>query len=347
MKNFLNHHLLLPVAAILFAIIFQSCGNKMQTSSLADIQHQDYITENVVIVVIDGPRYEDTWGMKQQPNIPKMANELLPQGTFFTNFQNNRRTITVAGHTAITTGNYEAISNDGSELPEEPSFLHRYLKQFSKPPSKAAIITSKDKLNVLAKTEDADWQKQFFPYTNNGINGKDRKDVETFKEAIKILATNQPNIALVQFKGPDTYGHANDWNGYVESIRETDSLVFELWQYLQQDDYYKGKTSLLITNDHGRHSTGHKDGFGAHGDNCEGCKHISLLALGPDFSKGKLVTEEYELIDIAPTIGGLLGFEVPAYDEATFILPLLEKDASNTFSLNKQALEKKQFLDNS
>ena len=339
MNFFLNHKFVVTVATIFFAGIFQGCGNRVQTSSLTDVQQQEYLTENVVVVVIDGPRYEDTWGMEQQPNVPKMSNELLPQGTFFTNFQNNGRTVTVPGHTAITTGNYQGISNDGSELPNEPSFLHRYLKYTSKPSSKAAIITSKAKLHVLAKTDEADWHKQFTPYTNNGSNGKDRKDVETFEEVIKTLETNQPNITLVQFKGPDSYGHANDWKGYIKSLQETDSLVFELWQYLQQDEFYRGKTALLVTNDHGRHSEGHRREFVAHGDRCEGCKHISLLALGPDFSQGRLVTEEYEQIDIAPTIGVLLGFEVPAYGDGTLILPLLDRDVSEPLSLNGEVLD--------
>ncbi len=303
-----------------------------------DLEGRNYGTEKVVVVVIDGPRYEDTWGMEQQPNVPKMAHELLPQGTFFSNFQNNRRTVTVPGHTAIATGNYQGISNDGSELPDKASFLQRYLKETSKPSSKASIVTSKIKLNVLAETNDPEWKGRFTPHTNNGENGKDRADTQTYKEVIKTLQANQPDVMLVQFKGPDSYGHANDWEGYINSIRETDSLVFELWNYLQQDSFYKDKTALLVTNDHGRHSTGHRDGFVSHGDWCKGCKHISLLALGPDFAKGSIIADEYEQIDIAPTVGVLLGIPVPAYDGGKLIMPLLEPEDQRTALFKSSAL---------
>src|SRR5690606_36666419 len=120
------------------------------------------------------------------------------------------------------------------------------------------------------------------------------------------------------------------------NIKETDSLVFELWNYLQKDENYKNRTAMLVTNDHGRHVTGHKDGFASHGDSCEGCKHISLLALGPDFSKGRLVTEEYELVDIAPTVATLLHLNVAQFDNGKLIIPLLEKQKEEQISLDTQ-----------
>lgn len=287
----------------------------------------------IIMVVIDGPRYVDTWGLEGQPYIPKMADSLLPRGTFFSNFKNNRHTYTLAGHTALLTGNYQSISNDGSEAPKEISILHHYLKQSASLPTKAAIVTSKSKLHVLAQTKDHEWKKHLIPYTNAGNNGEDRKDIETYQEVINTLQSNAPDLMLVQFKGPDVHAHANDWNGYLTSIRETDSLVYELWEYLQKDAAYQDKTALLITNDHGRHVTGHKDGFVSHGDLCEGCKHISLLALGPHFTKGKLVAEEYELVDIAPTVAALLGLKVSQYDNSELILPLLEPENRKQISL--------------
>ena len=47
-----------------------------------------------------------------------------------------------------------------------------------------------------------------------------------------------------------------------------------------------------------------------HGDSCEGCQKISLLALGPDFKKGSEIKSRYTLIDIAPTVARLLQFEM-------------------------------------
>ena len=76
---------------------------------------------------------------------------------------------------------------------------------------------------------------------------------------------------------------------------------------------YADKTALFITNDHGRHANGHKDGFISHGDGCASCRHISLLALGPDFKPNAIVEEAYGQIDISATIGQLLQFPVISY----------------------------------
>ena len=130
---------------------------------------------------------------------------------------------------------------------------------------------------------------------------------------------------LVQFLGPDANAHLNNREGYLRSLQETDGLVADLWQFIQQDGLYKDNTALFITNDHGRHADDHKDGFISHGDNCDECRHISLLVLGPDFAQGKVVKEQFGLIDIAPTIGQIMGIHLPAAD-GNPIYPLLGQD---------------------
>ena len=72
--------------------------------------------------------------------------------------------------------------------------------------------------------------------------------------------------------------------------------------------HYKDKTALFITNDHGRHLNDVQDGFISHGDDCSGCRKISLLAIGPDFKKGKVVNAVHSQIDIPVTVGEIMGF---------------------------------------
>ena len=38
---------------------------------------------------------------------------------------------------------------------------------------------------------------------------------------------------------------------------------------------------------------------------------ITTVPMWPDFARGKVITEPAEQIDIAPTVGELLGFDVP------------------------------------
>lgn len=283
-----------------FLILF-NCAS--ENNDLVPSVENNYKTENVVIVIIDGPRFSDTWNSSGRINIP-FQSAMASEGVFFNNFFNDGSTYTLPGHTAITTGNYEFIVNDGSEIPSSPSIFQHYLSHSSLPPTKTWIITSKSKLEVLAATKDIDWRGSFLP----SISAVDRPDEETLNVTLNILDKDQPNLTMVHFKGPDVNGHAKNWEGYINSIQETDRLTHDLWEYIQTDDHYKNNTALLISNDHGRHLNGINTGFVGHGDRCEGCRHIYLLALGPDFNKGEVVESVYGQIDIAPTIANLLSF---------------------------------------
>jgi phosphopentomutase len=125
---------------------------------------------------------------------------------------------------------------------------------------------------------------------------------------MNVFARYKPQLILIHFRGPDHYGHQNEWDNYLHSIVETDSLTYEIWNYLENDDFYKNKTTFIITNDHGRHLDNIANGFIGHGDHCAGCTHINFFATGPDFKKNLVLDTHREQIDILPTIGELMGF---------------------------------------
>ena len=103
-------------------------------------------------------------------------------------------------------------------------------------------------------------------------------------------------------------GHLGDSLGYLSAIRDADSVVNQTWHLLQSDPFYKDKTTFIVTCDHGRHTTNYKTHGG---DGCDGCRHCILLILGPDTKAGIVDATRYRQIDIAPTIGRLLGFSLP------------------------------------
>lgn len=263
-------------------------------------------SENVIVLVIDGPRMSETWGDPQRKLIPNIANYFAENGVIYDHFRNSGGTYTLSGHTAITTGHYQDINNSGEENPEHHSLFQAFLKETGKPSDKAWIISSKEKLHVLANTKNKNWKNKYCPSYNCGENGENRDDNATLNKAKEILDQHHPNLTLIQFKEPDYSGHANDWDGYLRGIRNTDSLAMELWKFIESDPVYSGKTSLLITNDHGRHSKGWLDGFVSHGDNCDGCRNIMLVGIGPDFKKKAIVSTEGNQTDITTTVASML-----------------------------------------
>lgn len=148
------------------------------------------------------------------------------------------------GHTAITTGVYQDISNDGKEYPQNPSFFQNWLKQTQQASSKAWIVTTKDKLEVLADCVNSNWKGTFNPMTDCGINGLGtgyRLDQTTFQSVKAILTRDHPKLMLINFKQPDDAGHKADSLAYLKGIIDTDNYVDLLWQALQGVVYIKIK----------------------------------------------------------------------------------------------------------
>ena len=181
-----------------------------------------------------------------------------------------------------------------------------WLKVTQEATNKAWVVTSKAKLNVLVNCKEVEWRNSFNPE----VNAADREDTNTFQVAKNILLEYKPRLMLLHFRGPDAYGHSGDWNKYVNSIAVADSLLFELCNFIDTNDFYSGKTTLIMTNDHGRHLDNIAGGFSEHGDQCVGCSHLNFYATGPDFKEGVISSIKREQTNILPTVAELLGFQI-------------------------------------
>ncbi|MFT5858560.1 MAG: hypothetical protein ACI865_000648 [Flavobacteriaceae bacterium] len=283
-----------------------------------DNPYKDLKTEYIIIVVIDGARYSETWGEPSHAYIP-MQSSISSQGILFENFTNSGKTSTIPGHASIVTGVNQEINNSGLELPSNPSLFQVWRKETGASASATWLICSKGKLEVIANTSDENWNNQYMPSTNCGIGGLGatsgyREDSLTFVESMNILNEHHPNLVLINFREPDYSAHQNNWPAYLEGISKTDEYVATLWDFIENDPIYKGKTALLITNDHGRHTNGNGNGYAGHGDDCSGCRAISLFALGPDFQGGQVITAAYDQRDLASTVAYMLRFRMPKSD---------------------------------
>jgi hypothetical protein len=302
----------MKVSSIAIALVLLA-GITTSFSCSKDPLLSKYKTQNIIIVVVDGARYTETWGEPQKQYIPMRSTYLAPLGTVCTSMYNEGGTSTISGHTALTRGEYEFLNNTGLEYPAEPSLLQYWLKYTGKPAEKAWIVTTKDKLEVLANCTDPGWKDKYLPRTDCGVAGLGtgyRNDSTTLEHAKNILATYHPNIMVINFKEPDASGHSANWNNYLHGIRSTDAYCVQLWNYLQSDSIYRNSTTLFISNDHGRHTIGHLDGFVSHGDTCEGCKHIEFIAVGPDIKANNTDNKKHSQVDIAVTAAALMGIQM-------------------------------------
>lgn len=284
-------------------------------------------TENVFIVVIDGPRYSETFGDSNYTLIPVMGNILKPLGAFYSSFYNNGTTKTNSGHSSILTGIWQSIRNDGSERPSMPTIFEYYRKHVDTSANSCFVVLGKTKLDVLSFSTHPEYGSKYAATVK--YSKKEEDDRMTFENIKEVVKKYRPKMLISNFAGVDISAHDEDFESYTTKIKIVDSLMGELWNFIQSDSIYKDKTTLFITNDHGRHLDSVKTGFRDHGDDCEGCRHISLLILGPDTPAGIIDTTMYEQTDIAPTISRMLKFEMP-YSKGKVI-----ESALRTESINK------------
>ena len=260
--------------------------------------------QNVIVLVIDGARYSETFGAKAV-YMPDIWNILRPQGTIWTDFRNDSITKTDPGHSTIETGVWQNIDNSGIDRPHQPTFFEYFRKASHADEQSTAVIVGKKKLEILTYSSDPEYGKE---YRSAFYLGSD--DTLVFAQVKSVLIQKHPRLVLINFPSVDIIGHKNDWNGYLSAIKTADSLVLVLWNLIQSDSIYRNSTTLFVTNDHGRHDDEH-GGFSNHGCSCEGCRHIMLFAIGRDIPAGGIVTIKHTQCDIAPTAGALLSFPTP------------------------------------
>lgn len=307
--------LLVFTAAYVAATSFRwSSAPTSNDEPVSELKRPPYKTKHVIVLVIDGPRFTETYGDTACRYIPHLGKELIHEGVLFNNFKNNGTTETNSGHVAMVTGVYDKVSNNGKQIPKNPTMFQYYLKASGVDKTEAWVVTSKGKLEILANCKDKKWWNMYMPSTHNGPNGNSAEydaDAPTFERVKKVITEYTPNLMLINLAATDLRAHEGNWEGYLQALRSCDQYAYDLWQFIQDNKEMKNSTTLFITHDHGRHLDGHKNGFVNHGDGCEGCRKIALLAIGPDFKKDVIITDAGETLDISKTISKLLGFDMP------------------------------------
>ncbi len=108
-----------------------------------------------------------------------------------------------------------------------------------------------------------------------------RQDAITYYAAKDYLRQHRPRVLFISFDETDELAHAGRYADYLRMMQSLDRLIQDLWTTLQQHPQYTGKTTLIVTTDHGRGHTP-KDRWRGHSAKIPDSYQIWLAALGPD-----------------------------------------------------------------
>ncbi len=134
-----------------------------------------------------------------------------------------------------------------------------------------------------------------------------RSDLLTFTLANEYIKKKHPHIVYIGFGETDEFAHHGQYDNYLNQANQFDKFLSQLWSLVQQDDFYKNKTALFITTDHGRGRRPAK--WTTHGPFIAGSDETWMVEMGPNIPAVGEVRKKADINaeQFAQTIAGYLG----------------------------------------
>lgn len=147
-----------------------------------------------------------------------------------------------------------------------------------------------------------------------------RYDVHTYALARSYISANHPRVIYLDFGDTDNYGHAGQYDSYLDAAHYLDSMIGSLWNVMQEDEFYKDNTTFMIYPDHGR---GTGKNWTDHGFFALSSGQTWLAAIGPEIDAGGEIKTKMQIYQdqFAQTIANLLGFHFTANHPVADPLP--------------------------
>jgi hypothetical protein len=138
------------------------------------------------------------------------------------------------------------------------------------------------------------------------LSSPDELSVYIARQLMRQLA---PSMLWITLHDIDI-AHAGTYSLYIDGIRRTDRLCAQLWQEIQSQPEYAGKTAMFILPDFGRDSDTDAggNGFQHHRTGDALSRTTWMMLMGPGVREGIVVNRAIESTDLVPTLGSMLGF---------------------------------------
>lgn len=280
--------------------------------------------------------WRETPDERRRTLLPFFWDRLAAQGIVLGNKEKGSRVMprnphlfSAPGYAEILTGQFQpdVTSNDARRYP------HRTVLEFVKDelkisPREVAVFGGWEPFRMLASARpDAfftyagyeriprdiatprmafleDLQDQVMPLWEEG-----RSDAITFNLALEYLKTQKPRLLYIALGESDDWAHARRYDRLLDYLHVADGYLKTLWETLESMDAYRGRTTLIVTTDHGRGVTG-KD-WVDHEEGIKGSEDIWIAVVGPDTpDRGEVAPHDtVHQADIAATLARFFGLD--------------------------------------
>ena len=138
--------------------------------------------------------------------------------------------------------------------------------------------------------------------------GSERYDAFTYAYAVESMRLDHPKVIWISLGENDEWAHAGRYDMYLYSATYTDMFIRRIVERTEADKFYRGRTTYIITCDHGR---GRGEQFTSHGTEFPGADETWFIAfgagiesLGETSNNGPFYTRQF-----AATIADILGVD--------------------------------------
>lgn len=242
------------------------------------------IPNRVVLVTLDGVRWEDMLGSTPEtsslamPNLHRLVKE---RGVAFggAGCEHDVRAsgpnfVSLPGYMEIFSGKPPVCQHNYCPNTEQDTFVDEARKA-SHREADVAVFSSWNRLSAavakdkkalvlsagartikIAAAKDDDKLRSFLVEGANGAgfpgSGDYRKDDVTAKVALRYLETKTPRLLVIGLGDADEYAHRGDLAGYRKAIARSDDMLGELDKTLARMGEDGEHTAVIVTTDHGR-----------------------------------------------------------------------------------------------
>jgi hypothetical protein len=290
---------------------------------------------NVILITFDGVRWQDVYHEPSNPLVQlkrtverkgfRLGDHRIGSRMFVANPFN----ISLPAYESIFAGAVQPC--DGNDCPRTSveTLQERLVRELHLPKSQVATIASWDKIAFAAEhLEGSTFVNTGLTPLDDGENDPElqklneeqskedldecRMDRFTWAQGMRYLKVHRPRFLYISLDDTDAWAHGNHRDEYLQSLKNYDQWLQNLFAQLKAMGEYGRHTTVLITTDHGR-------GLGArwtdHGPDLPSSHSIWLMALSPKTRTGDAVrtsTDIYTHLDIRPTIEKILGLKPEA-----------------------------------
>jgi hypothetical protein len=154
------------------------------------------------------------------------------------------------------------------------------------------VVNAFDSYQSYVKTKDSELLSRMTQDSFRAFGNAEVLDVFTHYQAMDYLKNKKPKALYISYGDTDEFAHEGAYNHYLDAAHRVDAFIAEIWNFVSTDPEYKGKTTLLVTTDHGR-GDAVKSEWTSHGEKVKDCHEIWYAMIGANVPiLGELKTSE-------------------------------------------------------